>query len=159
MARRRLLLTASLLLALLAFAQTNARPNFTGAWKMNPEKSTFGGPGGPESAQYVIRQSGAKIVMQYTQDGDKSTAEITPDATERLTQSGPESETWTRAYWSGAQLVVEARIKPVHGGNQLAIQWTSRWSLSEDKKLLTIERHIVPSGHEPVDQVVKFDRQ
>jgi hypothetical protein len=153
-----LMLSAWLVMAALAQAPAPAavRPNFSGYWKMDPKKSDFGGMGGPVSAEYVIRHVGSKLVFDYTQDGRTSRVEIIPDADERVTESAGEIETLTRAYWSGPVLVIEARQRP-RSPSTPAVKWTSRWSLSEDRQMLTIERHIsTPVGDS--DQKVVFRR-
>ena len=154
-----LMLSAGLVTAVLAQtpAPAAARPNFSGIWKMDPKKSDFGGMGAPLSAEYVIRHVGSKLVFDYTQDGRTSRVEIIPDADERVTESAGEIETLTRAYWSGPVLVIEARQRPRSPSSSAAVKWTSRWSLSQDRQVLTIERHIsTPVGDS--DQKVVFLR-
>jgi hypothetical protein len=157
--RRLFFLFAILALALAAAAQDAAKPNFTGVWKMDPEKSNFGGATAPASAQYVIRQTGATVMLQYTQDGHSSRVDLVPDGAEHVTETTPDAETWTRAYWSGNVLVLESRSKPLSASSRPLIQWTSRWSLSPDRKALTIQRRIVIPGTNAVEQNVVFNRE
>lgn len=157
--RRLSLLTTLLCLALAASAQTAAKPNFTGVWKMDPAKSDFGGISAPASAQYLIRQTGATVMLQYTQDGHTSRVDITPDGNERVTETAPDAETWTRAYWSDKVLVLDSRSKPLASSNRPVIQWTSRWALAPDRKVLTIQRRITVPGSDAVEQNVVFNRE
>lgn len=157
--RRPCLLFITLCLALAASAQTVAKPNFTGVWKMDQEKSNFGGVNAPASAQYLIRQTGATVMLQYTQDGHTSRVDITPDGTDRVTETAADAETWTRAYWSDKVLVLESRSKPLSSSNRPMIQWTSRWTLSPDRKVLTIQRRISMPGSDAVEQNVLFNRE
>lgn len=155
-----LLLLTFVCLTAAAVGQAGAaasKPNFSGFWKMDREKSDFGKMDGPVSAEYVIRHVASKLVFDYTQDGHTSRVEITPDGDERITESAGETETLTRAYWSGRTLVIEARQRH-RSPTTPAVKWTSRWTLSDDRKLLTIQRHIsTPVGD--TDQTVVFRRE
>ena len=151
-------LVLALMAAVTAPAQTSAKPNLTGTWNVDLEKSNFGGLEAPKSARYLIRHLGAKVEMQYEQDGHVTRVDVTPDGEEHVLETGPDTENLARVYWSGPVLVFEGRIKPMASSNAPAVKWTSRWSLSPDKKVLTIERHIA-SQQASVDQKVVFDKQ
>ncbi len=147
-----------LLLALAAAAQTKPATNFSGYWKLNPEKSDFGGAPVPESAGYVIRHIGAKLAFDYTHESKTTRVEITTDGQERMTDSNDEAELWTRAFWEGPVLVFEARQKARPGHAASGIKWTSRWKLSPDGQALTIERQITaPQGQ--LSQTLVFNRE
>ena len=141
-----------------ALAQTPAKPNLTGTWNMDPEKSSFGGLEAPQSARYLIRHLGSKLEMQYEQDGHITRVDVTPDGEEHVLETGPDTENIARVYWSGAVLVFEGRIKPMASSNAPPVKWTSRWTLSPDKKVLTIDRHIT-SQQASADQKVVFEKQ
>lgn len=146
-----------LLLALAAAAQTRPTPNFSGYWKLNAEKSDFGGAPPPDSAGYVIRHIGAKLTFDYTQDGKTSRVDITTDGQERMTDSNDEAEVWSRAFWEGPVLVFEARQKARPAHPAPGVKWTSHWKLSSDGQTLTIERQITaPQGQ--LGQTLVFNR-
>jgi hypothetical protein len=147
-----------LIAAATALAQTPAKPNLTGTWNMDPEKSNFGGLEAPKSARYLIRHLGSKLEMQYEQDGHITRVDVTPDGEEHVLETGPDTENLARVYWSGAVLVFEGRIRPMASSNAPPVKWTSRWSLSPDKKELTIDRHIA-TQQASVDQKVVFEKQ
>ncbi len=138
--------------------QTPAKPNLTGTWNMDLEKSNFGGLDVPQSARYLIRHLGAKVEMQYEQDGHITRVDVTPDGEEHVLETGPDTENLARVYWSGAVLVFEGRIRPMASSNAPPVKWTSRWTLSPDKKVLTIDRHIA-TEQASVDQKVVFEKQ
>ncbi len=147
-----------LLLALGAAAQTRPAPNFSGYWKLNPEKSDLGGAPPPDSAGYVIRHIGAKLAFDYTQESKTTRVEITTDGQERMTDSNNEAEVWTRTFWEGPVLVFEARQKARPAHPAPGIRWTSRWKLSADSQTLIIERQITaPQGQ--LNQVLVFNRE
>jgi|SRR5581483_4478040 len=139
-------------------ASPDNRPNFSGTWIMNPDKTDFGPLPKPDKAKYVIQHSGANLSIDYTQDSDTRHLEATSDGEERVTESDDESELWTRVSWSGPVLVWEARrrAKPAH--EVRPVSWVSRWTLSEDGKTLTINRRIT-AGDQSVDEVMVFDKQ
>ncbi|HMK29726.1 MAG TPA: hypothetical protein VK473_08595 [Terriglobales bacterium] len=139
-------------------AQDSGKPNFSGIWALDPDKSSFGPVTAPLSAQYVIRHIGAKLEFDYIQDGHRTRTELTADGEERVTDSNEEAETLTRTFWSGRTLVNESRVKPRGLKQQQAVKWTSRWTLSGDGKELTIQRHI-DSGEQAIDQKVVFVKQ
>lgn len=153
------LLVFALLLALAtAAAQSKPTPNFSGYWKLDPEKSDFGGGPGPESAGYVIRHICAKLTFDYTQESHTSRVEITTDGQEHMTDSNDQAEVWTRAFWEGSGLVFEARQKARPAHPPSGVKWTSHWTLSPDGQALTIDRRITaPQGE--LHQVMVFNRE
>jgi hypothetical protein len=157
--QRHLVLAFLLFVTAAALAQqTPAKPNLTGTWNINLEKSNFGGLEAPQSARYLIRHLGSKLEMQYEQDGHITRVDVTPDGEERALETGPDTENLARVFWSGTTLVFEGRIKPMASSNALPVKWTSRWTLSPDRKVLTIERHIA-SEQATADQKVVFEKQ
>ncbi len=157
--RRYLALVFLCFLTAAAFAQqAPEKPNFTGIWNLDLAKSSFGGLEAPQSARYLIRQLGVKIEMQYEQDGHTTRIDVVPDGEEHLLETEPDSENLARVYWSSAVLVFEGRIRPLPSSNAIPVKWTSRWTLSPDKKVLTIDRHI-STERGNVDQKVVFNKQ
>jgi len=158
------LFAAGLWLAPAAYPQTTSQPkaeshpNFSGTWVMNPQKSDFGDVSAPDSLRYVIRHTGANLVLTSTQDGVTTRLEMTTDGQERVTQSEEDSEIWARVYWEEKTLVWQGRrkAKPAHQVDP--VSWTSRWSLSEDGKVLTVKRQItVVQG--TLEQRITFDKK
>jgi hypothetical protein len=153
----------SLILLLAATAvvqaqQSPPRPNLTGIWNMDKEKSSFGGLDSPQSARYLIRHLGSKLEMQYEYDDRTTRVDIIPDGQERVLETLPDSENMARVYWSGSVLVFEGRIRPMSSSNALPVKWTSRWTLSADKRVLTIDRHLA-SQQATADQKVVFNKE
>jgi hypothetical protein len=134
-------------------------PNFSGIWKMDSQKSDWGPQPQPQSVEYVIRHVGSKVSFNYIQDGKISRVDIIPDNEERITNTNEENATWTRAYWSGDELVLEARERRRYG-TQAATgpSWVSRWSLSPDGQEFIIERTLRNEGQEAAQHLV-FTRQ
>ncbi len=153
---RRLLIV---LLVLLTPAFAADRPNFSGFWKLNVEKSDFGPQTPPHSAEYVVRHIGATLSFNYSQDGNTTRVDITPDNEERITGTTEETATWTRAHWSDGVLVLESRERKRFGTQgATGTTWTSTWALSADKQELIITRTLRSGGEEAAQKVV-YDRQ
>ncbi len=149
-------LLACLLLSAAGAAQEH--PIFSGNWKLNLEKSNFGAIPPPDSLTYSIQHDGATLLLDYNQDGKKAHLEFITDGQERVTDSNPDSEIWTRVYWAGPVLVFDARDKARPAHESRGIKWTSRWTLSDDGKTLAIQKHLsVPQGE--TEQKLIFDKQ
>lgn len=154
--RLRTLVVVALLTAL-SFAADP--PNFSGIWKIDPQKSDWGPQPAPLQVQYVIRHVGATIAFNYTLDGNTSRVDIVPDNEERVTNTTEETAVWTRAHWSGNVLVLEARERKRFGTQGASgPSWTSKWTLSEDGKELIIDRTLRNAGAEAAQHLV-FARQ
>lgn len=126
-----------------ALAQASpARPNFTGIWNLDKEQSDFGGLEVPESARYLIRHLGAKIEMQYEQGKHVIRVDVIPDGEEHVLETGPDVENLARVYWEGPVLVFDGRIKPMPSSHAPPVKWISRWTLSPDKRVLTVNREM-----------------
>jgi hypothetical protein len=146
------------LLAIAAFAALATaadKPNFSGSWKMDPDKSTFGPIPPPTSMSrkidhndpalnFVEERSAAQgdqtLTFKYTTDGKETTNEL---------MGNPVKGT---ANWDGAALVIA--MKADFGGNEIKL--TDKWTLSDDGKTLTDAQHIVaPQGEIDVTYVLK----
>lgn len=139
-------------------ATAESHPNFTGTWVMNPEKSDWGGVEAPGSMRYVIRHTGGNLVLLSTQDSVTKRMEMSTDGQERMTEEDADSEIWARVYWDGKTLVWEGRRKAKPAHQVEPAHWTSRWSLSEDGKVLTVKREItVVQG--TLEQSIQLDKK
>lgn len=132
------------IIAGVGFAQS--KPDFSGTWKLNVEKSDFGPVPGPNAQTDVIEQKGDTIKIHVTAQGDQGDLQYT----ETLTTDGkevavspdspgahPAPEVTMQsiaASWDGATLNVSQKLTygtdPVTG--------VSHYTLSADGKTLTI---------------------
>lgn len=145
-------------LVLTSACRADEHPNLSGEWKLNLPKSDFGPVAAPDSADYSIRHNGATLALDYVQDGKKARVEVTTDGEERVTDSTPDNEVWTRAYWAGPVLVFESRDKARPAHESRGIKWISRWTASDDGKTLAIQKHFTtPQGE--FDQKLIFEKQ
>ena len=142
----RFLSTAALLAAFAAApALAQAKPDFSGSWKLNVEKSDpMGGGGGGgggggmmRDAVTTITQTATELTL-VTKFGENSrTATYKLDGTESV-NSGMRGETKTKAKFDGATLILE-HTRNMSGPNG-DMQVTSKEvrSLSDDGKTMTV---------------------
>jgi hypothetical protein len=132
-------------LRLLLFAAVaQAKPNFSGDWKMNPAKSDFGQMPAPTSMVQKITHNDPdlKVVSTSVRESGEftNTATYTTDGKECINK-GRMGESKSTLKWDGDTLVIETKAD--FQGNAVAI--TSKWTLSEDGKTLTVNTHFSSS--------------
>jgi hypothetical protein len=141
----------------LAAVPVFAKPNFTGAWKVNSSKSDFGQfPGGNMTAK--IAHEDPKLKSTITQEGPQG--EFTMEST--YTTDGKESTNEgfggapmkAVAKWDGDILNIES--KGQFGDNEFTM--VDKYELSADGKTLTINRTFKSAMGEMIQKLV-FDKQ
>ncbi len=133
-----------LVCALTAFAAD--KPNFSGTWKLNVDKSDFGPMPKPEKADFVIVHKDPELNVKQTAVG--SMGEVTSDV--KILTDGTEFTNNTRgqevkgtAKWEGQTLVVTQHLD-MQG---TTVTFVQKWSLSEDGKTITQDFNIsTPQG-------------
>ncbi len=138
---------------LLCAAAAQAKPDFTGEWKLNPAKSDFGMMPAPTSAVATVTHSepSLKVTMKTTSERGEFTSEntYTTDGKECINK-GRMGELKSILKWDGDTLVIESKAD--FGGNAVTI--TDKWTLSDNGKTLTISRHFAgPQGEGDAKQV------
>jgi hypothetical protein len=140
----RILTTATLLATFAASpALAQAKADFSGAWKMNVEKSDpmgggGGGGGGMRDGVTTITQTATELTI-VTKFGENSrTVTYKLDGSESVNPGMRGGETKSKAKWDGASLVIES-VSNVTGPNG-DMQVTSKEvrSLSADGKTMTV---------------------
>lgn len=154
----RKLLLSTLLIAVAAFAQ-DAKPDFSGTWKLNAAKSDFGQMPPPnsrtdkiehkepqvkESVSMVSDQGEMQWDLTYTTDGKES----------KGPGIGGQGEMASTAHWEGKTLVVDTKAK--FQDSDVTIHGTT--VLSDDGKVLTRTAHVAGPWGEG-DQKMVFDKQ
>jgi hypothetical protein len=138
----------------LCSGQAQAKPNFSGEWKLNAAKSEFGPMPAPTSRTDKIehadpnlkistKQSGqngdVSFDLKYSTDGE-STNEIRGNAVKSTSK------------WDGDTLVINSKAN--FGGAD--VTFLDKWMLSDDGKVLTISRHITsPQGELDMKMVLE----
>ncbi len=144
--------------ALLALAvQVQAKPNFTGSWKLNVAKSDFGPMPAPDKRTDKIAHEEPVVKVSTTTVGQQG--EFTYDMAYKT--DGSESVNSLRgnefksvAKWEGDKLVINT--KGSFGGNEFSSK--STWSMSEDGKSFTVESHFTSAMGEADTRQV-FDKE
>jgi type IV secretion system protein VirB10 len=122
-----------------------ADPDFSGAWKLNRERSTLGRLPVPPASEMQIEQRGATlrcietpVVWSAAFDGKASKA------------SSGGVVTNTVLKWEGRALLINTLVSGSHGG----YTQMDRWELSRNGATLTIRREIVRLGGESESTLV-----
>ncbi|HLJ49841.1 MAG TPA: hypothetical protein VKU01_27695 [Bryobacteraceae bacterium] len=136
---------------------SSSKPDFSGTWKMNPAKSSFGAM--PAPAKYERHIDHKEPVIQMTTVQATAKGEQRLDSTLRTDgvettnhfQSGDARST---GKWVGATLEIETNRDTPAG----AVSTRDSWSLSEDGRTLTTATHLTtPQG--AFDFKVVFEKQ
>lgn len=145
------------LAGLLSSVEAQAKPNFSGEWKLNAAKSEFGPMPAPskrtdkithEDPTLKISTTSATpngdftVELNYTTDGKECTNEIRGNALKSTVE------------WAGDALVF--KTKGSFGGNDISI--IDKWTLADEGKTLIIGRHFkTPQGE--MDQKMVMEKQ
>jgi len=138
-----------------AYAQ--AKPDFSGTWKLNVAKTDFGALPGPDSRLDVITHKEPSltddVVAEGAQGKQQYTVKYTTDGKEVTNQIGPLAVNSTLK-WEASNLVITSKF--VY--NDADVNVHSTWALSADGKTLTINVHFASTMGE-TDQKIVFEKQ
>jgi hypothetical protein len=143
--------------ALAAALPLLAAPNFAGEWKLNLSKSDFGEMPAPGSRVDKITHEGVNLAVvskQSREQGDfTSESKYTTDGKECTNEmfGNPFKSTLK---WDGETLVINT--KGAFQDNEFIV--VSKWTLSTDGKVLTINQHFSSSMGEGDSKLV-LDKQ
>jgi hypothetical protein len=147
------------ILTILTLAATvaSAKPNLTGEWKLNVSKSDLGQMPPPSSMVQKIahEEPNLKVAVSMSSDmGEMSwEAAYTTDGKESINKIR-DNESKSIVKWDGDTLTFETKGR--FGDNDFTMN--DKWSVSEDGKILTINRHMSSSFGEG-DQKMIFEKQ
>jgi hypothetical protein len=132
-----------LFFSLAAWALGQAKPNFSGRWRMIKQKSEFHGFKTPDIIVRSVEHRGPTLNLHTVQTtgGQTSISDIsyfTDGSTANNVINGRNAQ--SRAYWDGPVLVVNTEMKNTKGQPE---QIEDRWELSADGQTLTTKSHIV----------------
>ena len=147
-AKKTLVLSVAAFTTLCSAITVNAqKPNFSGEWKLNEEKSTLGQYGGRMAAKKLKLNGQTDSLSIQRFSTSQSGNEITSN--EKLTFDGKEKESTvfgnttkkSTAKWSedGKSLNVNSTIMLDRNGEKTEIKVTESWKVAEDGKTLSIE--------------------
>lgn len=155
--KRSVVMAAVIGLVVVGAAAAQSKPNFTGDWKMNAAASNFGGMPAPSSLTEKIVHDEPTVKVATAQSGDFG--DMNADFV--FTTDGKECQNKVADFqvkstlkWEGPVLVVDSTMD-IQGN---AATMTDRWSLSEDGKTMTVDRHF-SSAMGAGDGKIVFDKQ
>jgi hypothetical protein len=154
---RRLLMVGMCSLVLAYAVLAGEKPDFSGQWKMNAEKTDFGMIPKPDKLERTIDHKDPTLKMtttQVNQMGERTYEMVfTTDGKESANKQGP-TDVKSVAKWDGSILVIKSK-REVQG---MEITSEDKWSLSEDGKTLTIDSNLTtPQGD--IQLKVVMDKQ
>lgn len=142
-----LLLTA----AIGSVSKAADKPDFSGDWKVNFEKSDFGALPPPESLTRKVAHAEPSLAIEDTQNGQKTTRKYTTDGKEIVFDSQG-TDVKSAAVWEGNAIVVKSKVEAV------GVQFKDTMTLSADGKIMTSAVRITsPQGD--IDITVVFNKQ
>jgi len=153
--------TAAIAFAILTcfpfFLSAAEKPNFSGTWKLDAEKSDYGRLQPPQKYERSITHNDPSLKIKTTQTGPQG-----PISTEMsYTTDGKESVNNIRgadvkitAHWDKETLLVESS-RSVQGAE---LKQNEKWTLSPDGKVLTIVNHF-NSSQGPMVLTIVLDKQ
>lgn len=135
-----------------------AKPNFTGDWKLNTTKSTFGDIPAPDSMTYKVTHDDPKMVTVSKQSGQMGEIEMhstcTTDGKECTNEGFGGAPTKSVMKWDGDVLTVD--VKGQFGDQDFTLK--QKWTVSADGKTLTIAQNFSSSMGE-FSQTLVFEKQ
>jgi hypothetical protein len=155
---RSALVTTLGVFALAASLAAQSKPNFSGTWKMNVEKSDFGPLPPSNSRTDIIEHNDPTLKVSVSDDGAQGKQEyvlnMTTDGKEVTNNVGGGMEVKNTATWEGAGLVVGTKLK----FQDTDVTVRSVWTLSADGKTLTQTAHLVAGALGETDQTFVFEK-
>jgi len=134
-----------------------AKPNFSGTWKLNLEKSEYGPMPAPTSMVDKIAHEDPSLKINRNQAGQQG--ELNYDL--NFTTDGKESTNTIRGNsmkstvsWEGETLVFDSKLSIQDN----EITFKDKWTVSPDGKTITINRHAASAQGE-IDQKLVMEKQ
>ena len=134
-----------------------SKPNFSGAWKLNVEKSDYGPMPAPTSLTDKIVHEDPSLKISRSQTGQQGDAtydlSFTTDGKQNSNTVRGNSMKSTVA-WEGEALIFDSKVEAQ--GNEITLK--DKWTLSPDGKTITINRHAAsPQGE--LDMKLVMEKQ
>ena len=133
---KKLMSTLFVIAAAAGLALAADKPDFSGTWKMDPDKSVFGPIPPPTSMTRVIDHKDPAVKVDQTQVGLQGEIKVSykysTDGTE-TTNSFIGNELKSKATWDGKNLLIASTANM--GGAEVKLK--DKWTLSDDGKTLT----------------------
>jgi hypothetical protein len=133
---KKLMSTLFVIAAAANMAMAADKPDFSGNWKLDADKSTFGPMPPPTSMTRKVVHKDPDLSVDQAQSGDQgdqnTSMKYSTDGKE-TTNSMMGNDVKSKAVWEGKTLVITSAAN--FGGADVKL--TDKWSLSDDGKTLT----------------------
>lgn len=133
---KKLMSTLFVIAAAAGMAMAADKPDFSGSWKMDADKSTFGPMPPPTSLTRKIAHKDPDVSVEEARSGAQGdmnmTMKYSTDGKE-TTNSLMGNDVKSKAAWDGKALVITSNAN--FGGADVKL--TNKWTLSDDGKTLT----------------------
>lgn len=145
-------------------AAQQVRLNLTGTWKRSLTKSTPPAPHHSDDWLKITHRE-PRLSIAHSFDGRTQIDYYVIDGKEHLANiSGPaqDGEVQGKTYWDGDTLVIEKQQEIVASGSGFGLHsaWTSRYTLSRDGQILTVNIHVKKSSFGPgFDQSITYQKK
>jgi len=149
---------ASAVSAAAAKVSNGARPNLTGTWKLNVNKSDFGVMPPPDSQVDVIDHKEPVLKVKVSAEGAQGKQEYELNSTtdgKEATNTMMGQPVKSTTVWEGSNLVTNAKL--TIQDNDISLKQV--FVLSDDGKTLTVNAHIVMGAMGEMDQKMIYEKQ
>jgi hypothetical protein len=138
-------------------ASSGDKPNFSGVWKLNVDKSDFGPLPGPDSETDTIEHNEPNIKLAVLQQGGQGKQEyqfeMAINGKEQAIKMGPR-DVKTTAQWDGSALVVNAKLM----FQDMEVTMKQVYTMAPGGKTVNVNVHLASSMGE-ADQKMVFEKQ
>ena len=145
-------------------SSTSRKPNFTGVWQLNLEKSKLQGQPVKQLLVKIEHEEPKivqKILVRYANGNEQSMTFAFETTGQESTNSMGGAVAQTKAHWEGTELVIESAVK----AGERELHFRDHWFLSGDAQILTMEHRddalagqISVLEKAPPSAVVRFDK-
>jgi hypothetical protein len=144
--------TLFVIAAVANLAVASDKPDFSGNWKLDLEKSLFGAMPPPAAMTRTVEQKGPDIIVKQIITGpDMDVAFKYSTDGKETANSFMGTDFKSKAHWDGKALMI---INDVDAGGA-QVKSTNRWTLSDDGKIFTDVLSITsPDGNLEVTYVL-----
>jgi hypothetical protein len=130
------------------------KPNFSGTWQLNLDKSDFGGGGGPPDLTVTIRHSEPVIDVTETIGGQSESYRLTSDGKASTNRRDDGLEMTSTGGWDKQALTFTTKFNTPDG----PVTFSDRLWLENEGRVMIVTRHITrPDGES--DWRLVFDKQ
>ncbi len=139
--------------------QSSIKPDFSGRWRMEKDKSNFAGFTKPDLMVQMVEDHSPTLNIHtvQTKDGKTSTVDVAYFTDGRESSNVINGrDAISKTYWDGSVLVVRTDMKDSKNND---VEMEDRWDLSKDKDTLTRSSHIVTSNGGEVDMTLVCQKE